>query len=366
VWSPHNFTLGAQRQPWLSRPILSQWTFKAEDIASLTPAVNNESIYLPLNQSVITSLRSWDGVLSWKAEVGGIISASPIADNQGVYVASESFPSSAGEQTQVTGVLRFLSRQSGVTLWVRELAFPVRGVLVLDRKTLFGVSSDGRLYAFEKETGHVLWVKTNDSPFTSNPLVYGDNLYLGDQGGNLLSVNVKTGETQWRYQTHGSLKASATVIGRTIIAGSTEGFIYAFDLSTGKLRWRVRTSGAVQSVLPGGRCVLATSLDTFVYCLSLKNGVKLWKYQLAGRVSDKPLVIEDGVVLSPIVGEECIILSLQNGKKRNSLYLGEGNYIVASPLLNDHLILFPTRKGLIAYASQSTQPGSHTGAEMQP
>ena len=99
--------------------------------------------------------------------------------------------------------------------------------------------------------------------------------------------------------------------------------------------------------------LLATSLDNFVYCLSPQRGVRLWKYRLAGRVLARPLVLNESVLLTPLVGEEGVILSLQDGKKVNSVYVGEDNNTGASPLLSGNLILLTTRKGLLAFSNQA-------------
>ena len=135
-----------------------------------------------------------------------------------------------------------------------------------------------------------------------------------------------------------------------IYAGTSDGYIYGIDKDTGRLKWRVRTGAAVQAVLPGGKCILATSLDNFVYCLSPQRGVKLWKRQLAGRVAAPPLVMNDTVLLAPLAGDECVILSLEDGKKTNSVYVGEDNNTEAAPLLAADVLLITTREGLLAFS----------------
>jgi outer membrane protein assembly factor BamB len=346
------FTL-AQDQLTLSKPLHLRWSFETNGIVNITPASDEQIIYVPLGDGVVVALRVADGELFWKSEIGGRISASPVADAKGVYVASESFQPRVSPYPQATGVLRALSRQSGVTMWMRTLPSPIRGVLVSNQSVLFGGTSDGRLYAIRKETGEILWVKYNSSPFNSFPVLSGNSLYVGDAAGNLLAIEQTTGQTLWRYRTHSALDNPAVIIEGSVFAGSQDGSVYAVDESTGRLKWRVRTGAAVQSIVAAGKCLLATSLDNFVYCLSPQRGVRLWKYRLAGRVLARPLVLDDGVLLTPLVGDEGVILSLQDGKKVNSIYVGEDNNTGASPLLSGNLIFLTTRKGLLAFSSQS-------------
>ena len=119
----------AQDQPTLSKPLHLRWVFETNGAANITPAAVEEVIYVPLSDGVVVSLGAADGELLWKSEIGGRISASPDADLKGVYVASESFQPHSSPYPQATGALRALSRQSGVTMWMRTLPSPVRGAL---------------------------------------------------------------------------------------------------------------------------------------------------------------------------------------------------------------------------------------------
>lgn len=332
----------------LSRPVHVKWFFKADGVTNLTPAVDDERAYLPLSNGSIVSVRLSDGILLWRSEIGGALSAAPAVDVRNVFVASESLPTPKSIYPQATGVLRALSRQSGLTSWMRTLPSPVRGVINLNGQTLFLTSSDGRLYALRKESGEIKWVKYNSSPFSTLQLLDDQTIYASDTYGDIISIESESGKTLWRYRTRKPLRARVAVYGSMVYAGTADGFVYAIDRVNGRLRWRVRTGAAIQAVLAGEKWVLATSLDNFVYCLSPQNGVKVWKRQLAGRVTAPPLVLNNHVLLAPLVGDECVVLSLEDGKKVNSIYVGEDNNTEAAPLLTADSLLLTTREGLMA------------------
>jgi outer membrane protein assembly factor BamB len=337
----------------LTRPVYVRWLFKAESVTDLTPAADNEHAYVPLGNGTIVSVRLADGGLVWKSEVGGILSASPAVDNRNVFVASESIPTPNSVYPQATGVLRALSRQSGLTSWMRTLPSPVKGVINLNSQNLFVTSSDGRLYALRKETGEISWIKYNSSPFSILNLLDGETLYASDTYGDIISIELESGKTLWRYRTRKSLSAPVAVYGSMVYAGAADGFVYAIDRATGRLRWRVRAGAAIQAVLAGEKWVLVTSLDNFVYCLSPQNGAKAWKRQLAGRVTAPPLVLKNQVLLAPLVGDECVVLNLEDGKKVNSIYVGEDNNTEAAPLLTADALLLTTREGLMALTNNA-------------
>ena len=342
---------GQQQAPLLSRPLGLVWKYETDETVNFTPAHGAGSVYLPLQNGEVVALRPADGELNWRAEIGGSISAAPAADEEGLYVASERAAPSEKKGSRSQGAVRALGRQSGVTLWLRTLTAPIRGRLVVDGEAVYGGAEDGRLYALKKASGEVLWIRQHSSAFHSQPVLVGTRLYIGDEAGNLIAVEASTGRTLWRYQTPRALRAPAAVSEGLVFVGSQDGFVYALDAGGGTLRWRARTGGAVQSVSPAGKCLLATSLDNFAYCLSPRKGYRLWKRQLPGRVAAQPLVAEDGILLAPLSGEECLVLAPRDGKKLNSINVGEDNNTSADPLLAGRLILLTTRKGLYAYAS---------------
>ncbi len=340
----------------LSKPLSLKWSYKTEGVTNLTPAMDGERIYLPLTSGSVISVWLADGKLSWKSDIGGVISASPVVDAKSVYVASESIPAPKSPYPQATGVLRALSHQSGLTSWMRTLPSPIRGIINVNFNLLFASSADGRLYAIKKETGEIKWLKYNSSPFSFLHSLEGDVLYISDASGDIIAIAQESGQTVWRYRTRKTLRASVTVSANIVYAGTADGYVFAIDRMTGRIKWRVRTGAAVQAVQAAEKCILATSLDNFIYCLSPHKGVKLWRRQLAGRVAAAPLVLNGSVLVAPLVGDECVILNLEDGKKINSVYVGEDNNTEAAPLINTDTLLLTTREGLLALSNQAS-PG---------
>jgi eukaryotic-like serine/threonine-protein kinase len=166
---------GKTGQISLSEPLTVRWQYSSDLTVNLTPAVAGERVYLPLATGTIVSLRSTDGQMFWKTEIGGEVSASPGADERAVYIASETlFPPS--KEVRATGALRALGREGGVTLWMRTFHRPLRGSLAVDDTTIFGGTADGRVFAVDKGTGRFLWVAQHWQPFNSHPSLFGSTL----------------------------------------------------------------------------------------------------------------------------------------------------------------------------------------------
>jgi outer membrane protein assembly factor BamB len=345
------FHLTSQSEIALSKPLIKIWVFDSTDLTEYTPTVNQDLIFLPLTTGTLVALSKNSGTLQWRSEIGGDISAPPISDGLGVYVATEISSAGKGSLPTITGTLRSIGKQSGLTMWIRALPAPIRTTLTKNHNTIFAGTIDGKLYAINKSTGEINWLKNSNSPFTSHPVLSGNRLYIGDEAGTLHAVEITSGRTIWRYRTRGALRAPVAINNGLVVVGSSDSSVYALSEMTGRSRWRSRTGAGIQSLTATSRCLLVTSLDNFVYCLSIQSGSRIWKRQLSGRIPSQPLVTSDGILFAPLAGDECIVLDLSEGKKINSINVGDDNNTAASPIHAGNIILITTRKGLIAYSN---------------
>jgi outer membrane protein assembly factor BamB len=355
VWMPYDSAKSstkteADNQLSLSQPLTVRWQYESDQTVNLTPATDGERIYLPLAEGSLVSLRALDGQLFWRAQIGGELSSSPVADQNAVYIASKTVAVPDNATRRTMAALRALGREAGVTLWVRSFRSPLQGSLAVNQSLLFGGGSDGRVYAIDKRTGKFVWVMQHWSPFASHLIVSGSRLYLGNDDGTLFSLDQATGREVWRYRTRGAVRGRVAVADGVVYFGSADGYVYAVDELDGRLRWRARTGAGVQAVatVPGG--LLVASLDNFVYLLSLNRGDRLWKRQLAGRLAAEPLTASDGALFTPLSGDTGVVLDLRDGKQLNSLPIGEENVTTASPIAAGNMLLLTTRHGLLAFS----------------
>jgi outer membrane protein assembly factor BamB len=343
-------TAGGSKLLALSQPLVIRWQYRSDQTTSLTPATDGQRVFLPLAGGAIVSLNSSDGRLNWKSDTGGEISASPIADDRGIYVASE-----YGDVTSVSrmtkGALRALGQESGVTRWMRTLPAPIRGSLAVSATTLFGGAGDGTVYAINKQNGLTRWSTRYSGPFASQPILSGALLFIGSDDGSLHALDQITGKAAWSYRTHGPIRGPVAVISGVVYFGSGDAYVYAVSEATGKLLWRSRTGASVQSVAGTSEGVLAASLDNFVYLFSLNRGRRIWKRQLSGRISSQPLTATDGALYVPLSSNSGVVLALRDGKQVNTLPIGEDNSIGASPIGVGNLVLLTTIHGLLAFSA---------------
>lgn len=336
----------------LSEPLTIRWRYQSNVTLNLTPAFDNERIYLPLAGGTIVALTARDGQLYWRSDMGGELSASPIADESAIYVASET-TGPPNEPRRASGALRALSRDGGVTQWMTPLVTPLRGALATGGGKVFAGGSDGRAYAFDKQTGGVMWSIPFSSPFAGQPVLKNGRVYFGSEDGTLLALEEKTGRLMWRFRTKGPVRGPVAADSKNVYFGSGDGYVYAVSADRGRLQWRKRTGAGVEAVTLTGEMLLVASLDNFAYLLNDK-GTMLWKKQLPGRISSQPLTIQEAALFTPLSSSAAVVLSLKDGKQVNSLPTEEELTSSASPILVGDTVIVTTEHGLLAFAHPST------------
>lgn len=335
----------------LSQPLTIAWRYDSNLTLNLTPAFDKERVYLPLAGGTLVSLKAADGQLNWRSEMGGELSASPAADERGVYVASETGKPESGAR-RATGALRSLGREGGVTQWMRTLEMPLRGSLTLGKGILLAGGDDGKVYAFDTGTGEIKWTYDHGAPFKGQPVVSESLVFIGSEDGNLLILDERSGKLLWRYRTKGPVNGPVAYAREIVYFGSGDGYLYAVHVRTGKRMWRKRTGASVQSVVRANDELLVASLDNFVYKFSLA-GAKLWKRQLPGRISAQPLVGRTGALFTPLSSSVGVVLEIRDGRQVNSLPVGEEITTSASSIAVGDTVLLTAEHGLLAFR----QPG---------
>ena len=332
----------------LSQPLTVRWRYDSAVTLNLTPAFDNERIYLPLAGGTIVALKAKDGQLYWRSDMGGELSASPVADEGAIYVASETVVQ-ANEPQKSAGALRALGREGGVTQWMTPLVRPLRGALTVSGTRLFAGGSDGRAYAFDKRTGGVLWSIPYALSFSNQPVAKAGKVYFGTEDGTLLALDEATGQLLWRQRTKGAIHGPVAVSDESVFFGSGDGYIYAVSTDKGRMKWRKRTGAGVEAVVLTGDTLLAASLDNFAYLLNFKGGM-LWKKQLPGRIAAQPLAVEETALFTPLSSSEGVVLGLKDGKQVNSLPTGDELTSSASPIIVGDAVILTTEHGLLAFA----------------
>jgi outer membrane protein assembly factor BamB len=345
---------GARAQtarPGLAQPLALRWRYESTQTINLTPAVEGERVYVPLAGGELLALQAADGSLLWKTDNGGEISCTPVADAKAVFVASEALPTTAAHHSATPkAYVRAVNRETGITLWARQLPAPLYGLLVANDSSVFGVSADGAVYAFNKTTGETLWEARHAATLSSDITLAGNRLYVGGKDGVLLALDATTGNLVWRFTASGGARGRILAEKGALFFSTDNGGVYALS-EAGELRWRTHAGASVQTLALAPDGLLAASFDNSLYGLDLIKGKRIWRRQLGSRVAGDLLATAEGVLLTSITGNLATVLDPRNGKQLNTLSLGDDTSAGAAPVLAQGVIVVTGRKGLLAFAN---------------
>jgi outer membrane protein assembly factor BamB len=328
----------------LALPFKKVWQYLTDSAAPFPPAVDDSRIFLPLAGGRLLCLDRETGDLLWSSELGGVISAAPVAGEKALFVAARKLGADGAE---AGASLRAVDKATGLTLWARDHPRPFAS-MIATKERIYAGCEDGALYALKADGGETLWKAQTQDAVRGLPLAVGQTVYFGSDDGALRAIEAESGREAWKFQTGAKISGQPAIDDRSIYFGSGDGFVYAIDLATRKLRWRWRAGAAIEAgVAIAGKMLIAASFDNFVYALSLKRGNRIWKKRLEGRIAAAPVVEGDATMIAPLRGDYAAVLFNTDGRPVGFFQLDQGMEIVARIVIAGDTLAVATDKGLV-------------------
>lgn len=330
----------------LAQPLRVRWQIETNEISDLSPTVEAEVFYVPLAPNSIIAIEAASGNALWRTDLGGEMSASPIADKRAVYVASRtSVEKKDGNQSSS---LRAFSAKTGLALWTK--AIDERAVAVFEfPDSVAVVGTRGTITAHDKTTGNVLRSNKLNTNGVRGAITAKDKIYiLTDK--QIYAVSTVTSETSLLYQTLVDVK-SVAVGERHLFVATNDNRVAAIELSSKRSVWSFGLKADIQFLTAANNRLVVATADGFVYGHELERGARAWKRRLEGRVTARPVAFGDDVILSPRASEFCVILNTTNGRVQNLLPVGDDGNVVASPAISRNILLITTRRRLKAFGN---------------
>ncbi|MBN9379790.1 MAG: PQQ-binding-like beta-propeller repeat protein [Chitinophagaceae bacterium] len=222
-------------------------------------------------------------ILAWKFKAGQPFFASPLIDEDRVYVGNND------------SSLYCLDLSSGKLIWKFPAKGPVRSGVCISDDRLFLIGGDSGVYCLNKINGRVNWIFRTGGErmydqydyYQSTPVIKGDTLFLGSGDGNVYALNSHTGALIWKFRTENVVHGKAALYHGRLFIGSFDGYAYALNTSDGSLAWKLKSLG--QRFFPKGEMqfspvvvgglVLISSRDFNLYAIDAEKGYCHWNRQ---------------------------------------------------------------------------------------
>ncbi|MBI4467800.1 MAG: PQQ-binding-like beta-propeller repeat protein, partial [Acidobacteria bacterium] len=328
------------------------------------PAVDRDSVYLPLTSGRLVALQLDNGAERWSAETGQIDPA-PVTASSWVIIV---IPSS-GEGPATGSIVRALDRATGKTAWEKTMpAGAVRlqycdppGILLLSQE-------DGTLTGLRPGDGTVTWTVALPEAASSECIIEGSTLWVGTGKGHLCRIDLHPGTPRLggTVRLDAAIRSRPGLSARSVFAATSGGNLYRIDRRGLKVKWTRRLGAAVSAaVVPQGSQVIAACYDNYVYSFDQQSGDPRWRRLTAGRIVNDLFPAGIELWVAPLRANRLLALDPASGSVIRTIDW-DGDSGVSGPIAgNGQMILIPTDEGVYA-ANLAAKAGAETKSWMPP
>jgi outer membrane protein assembly factor BamB len=181
---------------------------------------------------------------------------------------------------------------------------------------IYAASADGEVRAVDRDSGKTVWRKELELPLSGGVGLYENSLFLGTNDGEVLRLDAQSGELLWSTPVTGEILAPPQGNGRVVVAQTYDGKLFGLKHDSGEILWRYDSSvpvltirGTSTPVLDGG-VVYAGFANGRVVALDTTDGSVRWEVRVAipeGRSEIERIVDVDGTMA--LVGTELYVAS---------------------------------------------------------
>jgi outer membrane protein assembly factor BamB len=229
------------------------WKTRIESEIRATPLVDNEQVFVRSVDGKLRSLAIADGNEQWV--VARSVPALSLTGNSEPLVQGELVFAGFDD-----GKLIAYDRITGQTRWESTISaaggrteidrlVDVDGSFVIRDGVIYVSSFQGRLAAIQAVSGDLLWSREFSS---YQPIAIDDDaLYLSADNSHLWAIDRRTGTAFWKQDVLHARKITApAILGDNLVVADLDGYLHWFSKSEGTLLGRIRTSYTRNYVQP--------------------------------------------------------------------------------------------------------------------
>jgi outer membrane protein assembly factor BamB len=344
---------GAVAQAKEAGPLLLTkcWGIPDEDPATQILASDNGlDVFLAKASGKVESIDILTGKKIWTGDFGGDIASNLVSDDATLFFSSNPINDNASENRASTA-LRAVSTKTGVAIWAGSLPYSEFTYLGESGDMLIAVHTEGGLEGIRKSDGSIAWRTTQGKKLSGRPHFSPKSLLVADSDGTISLISTSDGSVIAKFKAPTIPVSLFLSEENTLLWGDTKGNITAVDVVSKLEKWKFKTGGSVSGITGEGGAVVVTSYDNFVYMMS-QGGRVLWKRRLSGRAAEKPVLINNSLIVT-IAGEPgAVFIDLKSGKLLNRVSVERGDHSTASPaILGGDRIVFSDATELYSYST---------------
>ena len=279
------------------------WHYKT-GLSAITGLGGNEKalIATSLDGDIIAYRFNDDGLeVLWKVQIDSEIRATPVIDNEQVFVRS------------VDGKLRSLLAADGTEQWqvsrrVPALSLTGNSKPLVQGELVFAGFDDGKLVAFERANGQVAWETTISSPrgrteverlvdLDGDFVIRDGVIYVAAFQGSLAAVQAVSGDVLWtrKFSSHQAIAIDQD----SLYLSADDSHLWSIDRRTGSAFWR-------QDVLHARKITAPSIIDGKLVVADLA-GYQHWFNKADGKLLGRIRPTDDRNYVRPMTWKQSVL-----------------------------------------------------------
>jgi parallel beta-helix repeat protein len=265
------------------------WERELGEVIDASVALDAQSVYVQSWGREVVALGRADGSVRWRFGYP----ASPADDHrQGGLLRT-------GDLLLVpawNGRLYALEAASGKVRWQHEAGEPLRATPVLDDDRLYLAGAGGTLTALARD-GRLLWQRTCAAPLLARPELTPAGPVVVTRAGTVLAFD-RDGRERWRRELAETCYYGAPVHAEgALYLGTAGGSLWKLAAADGAVVWRTAAAGPVYAtpLLVAGRLFVGGN-DGALFVVGAESGALLATFAAAGPIQSTPVVFADRLV----------------------------------------------------------------------
>lgn len=327
----------------------------AEVINQITASDNQEDLLIAYKSGKLVFLSSNSFEVLWSFDLGLKIYSNLVSDKENVFVVvveGENYLlKRINKNTGLPEQQTIISSNKKLTDNASNNKLDGFLLKVVGDK-IVGFSKNGYIFCFDIQERKVIWTKDLEKNISSLPFFASNKFYIATNNKTITKISIANGDIIGRNINTTSIASElAALLDGSVIYGDTNGNIFILDKLGKDLKWKLRFGAEITNIIETPFGLLVTSLDNFTYLIQVRNGKRLWKKRIGERISQKPLILDNYVIITNSARAEAAIIDLKTGKTVNRVNLPFENFFTGDTIFSNNQLIFSSLEGIFSYTT---------------
>jgi len=203
------------------------------------------------------------------------------------------------------GTVQAIDASTGKTLWTIEVGngqAPAVGIAVHSDSQYVVALGAGRMYLLDRTDGHHLWSRQIGGAASAAPALSKNYAYVALLNGLVEGYRLDDPSAfVWQYQSSGHLFQSPNVTGEIMSWPSDRGSLYVAQANNARVMFHVEADDEIVAA-PAEQAphLYFGSLDGYLYCIHAQTGSEQWRYATGFAITSQPAVLGEKVFVASI------------------------------------------------------------------